>query len=254
MVEEALVHGGHGVGAGEGELTGEHFIEDDADGIDVGPAIAALAFDLLGRDVIGGADGGGEVGVSEAAGGCVAGYAEVDELDVVVVVDHDVFRLEVAVNDAIGMDVLERIENADGDVDGALLRDAAFSEDVAEEAAGDPLHDHVHAGAFLSAEDAHDLGVVKFFADAAFALEPVEEDGIGFEIGVGDFEGDDAVVTGVDGAIDGGHAAAGDRGFNDVRVELRAGLQAVEKTHGAACSKGTLSMVSGNDGEDVKDA
>jgi hypothetical protein len=33
---------------------------------------------------------------------------------------------------------------------------------------------------------------------------------------------------------------------------LRAGLQAVEKTHDAAYSKGTLSMVSGNDGEEIK--
>jgi len=137
-------------------------------------------------------------------------------------------------------------------MDGALLRDAAFGEDVAEKPAGDPLHNHVHPGAFFSAEDTHDFGVVEFFADSGFPFEAVEEDGIGFEIGVGNFKGDDAVVTGVDGAIDGGHAAAGDRGFDDVRVELRAGLQAVEKTHDAAYSKGTLSMVSGNDGEDIK--
>jgi hypothetical protein len=33
---------------------------------------------------------------------------------------------------------------------------------------------------------------------------------------------------------------------------LRAGLQAVEKAHYRTCSKWTLSMVSGNDGDEIK--
>ena len=56
-----------GEGPVEGELAGEHFVEDDAHGVDVGAAVAALALHLLGGDVVGRAEGGGEVGVGEAA-------------------------------------------------------------------------------------------------------------------------------------------------------------------------------------------
>ena len=117
-----------GEGPVKGQFAGEHFIEDYAHGVDVGAAVAALAFDLFGRDVVGGAEGGGEVGVGETAGGGVAGDAEVDQLDVVVVVDHDVFRFEVAVHDAVGVDVIEGVENADGDADGAVMGDVCLLE------------------------------------------------------------------------------------------------------------------------------
>ena len=138
-----------GDGAGERQLAGEHLIEDHAHGVDVGAAVAALALHLLRSDVIGRAQHGGEVGVSEAPRGRVTGNAEIDELDVVVFVDHDVFRLEVAVDDAIGMDVVERLEHFDGDADGAVLRHTAFVEDLAQQPALAPLHDHVNAGALF---------------------------------------------------------------------------------------------------------
>ena len=103
-------------------LAGQHFVEHDAQGIEIAAGIAALSFDLLGRNVVGRAHGGRELGESEAAGASIAGDAEVDELDVVVLVDHYVFRLQVAMHDAVRVNVVERIENAQGDVDGALRR------------------------------------------------------------------------------------------------------------------------------------
>ena len=141
-------------------------------------------------------------------------------------------------HDAVGMDVFERFKHADGDAEAALLGDAAFGENLAQQASVAPLHDHVHAGAFLTAEDAHDLGVVKLFANLRFALEAIEEEGIGFKVGVGDFERDDAVISQVGGAVDGGHAAAGNGRVDAVGIDLGAGLQAVEETHGAARSSG----------------
>ena len=41
----------------EGNLAGQHFIEDGAEAVDVGALIAALSFDLFGRHVIGRAHG-----------------------------------------------------------------------------------------------------------------------------------------------------------------------------------------------------
>ncbi len=111
----------------------------------------------------------------------------------------------------------------------------ALVQDLAQQAAFAPLHHHVDAGALLAAEDAHHLGMIELFADAGLALEAVEEDGIGFQVGVGNLEGDDAVVAQVGGAVDGGHAAAGDWRFNAVGVDLRAGFQAVVKAHCSPC-------------------
>ncbi len=140
------------------------------------------------------------------------------------VVDHDVFRLQVAMDNAVGVDVFERTEHADGDADGAILREAAFVEDLAQKAAVAPLHDHVNAGALFAAENAHDHGVVQFFADAGFALKAIEEDGVGFEIGMRNFERDDFVVTEVGGAVDGSHAAAGNWRVDAIRIEFFAGF------------------------------
>jgi len=51
--------------------------------------------------------------------------------------------------------------------------------------------------------------MVQFFADASLALEAVGEDGIGFHVRVGDFQGHDTVVANVCSAVDGCHATAG---------------------------------------------
>ena len=87
------------------------------------------------------------------------------------VVDHDVFRLQVAMDDAVGVDVVESLENAVGDADGAVLGKSALVHDLAQQAALAPLHDHVDAGALFAAKDAHDVGVVEPFADAASRLK-----------------------------------------------------------------------------------
>ena len=68
-------------------------------------------------------------------------------------------------------------------------------------------------------------------ADAGLALETVEEDGVGFDIGVRNLEGDDAVVAQVGGAVDGGHSAAGYGGLDAVGIELGTGFQGVVKSH-----------------------
>ena len=80
-------------------------------------------------------------------------------------------------------------------------------------------------------------------ADRPFALKAVEEDGIGFHIGMGNFEGDGAIVVQVRSAVNGSHAAARNRRIDAVEIDLAAGLQRIEKTHRAVCSTKALSTV-----------
>ena len=91
---------------------------------------------------------------------------------------------------------------------------------------------------------------------AASRLKAVEEDGIGFHVGVGNFEGDGAVVARVGGAENGGHAAARDRRVDAVEIDLAAGLQAHRKNsscgtlhHGSLYSIG---KEAGNSKESVR--
>ncbi len=225
VADEAGVHDGEGVGAGEGELAGEHLVEHDAEGVDVAAGVAALAFDLLGGDVVGRAHALREVGVGEAARAGVGGDAEVDEADAIGVVDHDVFGLEVAVDDAVGVDVFERVGDAEGEFGGALGRELAeLVEDAAEELAFDPLHDHVGLRLAGGGEDLHDAGVVEAGADVGFALEALVGGGVALDAGVGHLDGDLCAGDEVGGAEDGGHAAGGDEAVEPVVVELVAGL------------------------------
>jgi len=69
-----------------------------------------------------------------------------------------------------------------------------------EQAAFHPLHHHVDAAALGIGEHAHDAGVVHLLADLALAAEAVEQGGVGFHLGMRNFDGHLAAVTQIRGA------------------------------------------------------
>ena len=114
------------VRAGERQLAGQHLEHDDAEREDVGAVIDALAERLLGRHVRHGSlRRPGRVASSFAASralGAAAGpvgEAEVEDLRVAFRRDDDVRRLDVAVDDAVGVRVGERVRDLHGEVDRA---------------------------------------------------------------------------------------------------------------------------------------
>lgn len=88
---------------GECLLTGEHLEDNQCQGILVGPAAGGAALGLFGRRV------GGRTRI--CAGGYVArdvqGDAEVEDLQLAGGSEADVFGLQVAVDDALGMGIVE---------------------------------------------------------------------------------------------------------------------------------------------------
>ena len=129
-------------------------------------------------------------------------------------------------DDAMLVHGVEGVAHLQNKVDGAIDGEGALLiEDGAEQAAFDPLDDHVEAGALLVVEGFDDAGVVEFLADLLLAAEALEEDGVCFEFGVGDFDGDGAAGEHVSGLVKGGHAAARNRGLEQVMVQRVASFQ-----------------------------
>ena len=215
-----------GIGAGKGHFARQHLVEHHAERVDVAAGIAALSFDLFGRNVVGRAHGRRELGEGDAAGAGVGGDAEIDELDVVVGVDHDVFGLQVAMHHAVRVNVVEGIEDAQRDADGALRRQLPlFAEDLPKQPALDPLHDHVNLAAVVVGEDLHHPGMVHQLADFFLAAETIEESRVALHFGMGDLDGNRPAVVEIGGAEDGGHAAAGSEAIDAVVIELVAGVK-----------------------------
>ena len=86
--------------AGERRLAGEHVVGGDAERIDVAARIELAAFDLLGAHVERRAHRDADLREVGAAVALHAGQAEVGDFHFAAAGEHDVFGLDVAVDDA----------------------------------------------------------------------------------------------------------------------------------------------------------
>ncbi|MQY16850.1 hypothetical protein SRB5_70530 [Streptomyces sp. RB5] len=133
-----------GRGVGERDFSGEEFVEDDAERVEVGVRAHRAAHRLLRGHVRGAADG--DAGAGEAGGVDVedGGDAEVQDGEVALGADHDVAGLEVAVDDRDGVhggeDRAELGGHGGGPVAGVRL---VLGEVVGEVGALNVLHDEV---------------------------------------------------------------------------------------------------------------
>ena len=119
---------GNGAVALKRQLAGEHFIEHYADGIDVGLAVGYVASRLLRSDIMHRADRL----IGHGAGRLVreARDAEVGHLDGAVLKQHDVLRLDVAVDDAALVRVLQSAQHLRGEMERVLPFDDALTVDI----------------------------------------------------------------------------------------------------------------------------
>src|SRR4029453_7394116 len=91
------------------DLAGEHLVEHAAERVDVGPPVDRRGLDLLGGDVVGGADP--RAGPGQAAGRAEPlgepGVGQVDVASFALAAEQDVGRLDVAVHQPA---VVRRVE------------------------------------------------------------------------------------------------------------------------------------------------
>ena len=211
-----------GAVAAEGKLARGHFVEDGAEGEEIGAGVEILGAGLLGGHVGDGAESAaraGEVvgvaaigGESFAGGGFGAGAGdfgetEVENFGLAAGGDEDVGGLDVAVDDAFGVGGVEGIGNVDGDFEKRIEFEGAAGDGVLEGFAFEAFHGDEGAAVFFAdVVDGADVGVIESGGGLGFALEAdqglrIFRDGVGEE-----FQSDETAEAGVFGFEDDTHA------------------------------------------------
>ncbi len=212
--------------AGEGAAAGAHFVEENAEGKNVGAMVERAAGDLFRRHVGGCAQDDADLRLCGSHGGVAGGAlgvdvfceAEIEDFDAAVMGDHDVGGFEVAMDDALFVRGGERVGDSLGDFDDLRGRKATGVREAVERLAFDEFHgEEVDAFGFFDREDGDDVRMIERGDGTGFALEASEAIGVGRGVGRENFEGDVPLEFYVGGAIDLAHAA-GAEGADDVVV------------------------------------
>jgi hypothetical protein len=113
-------------------------------------------------------------------GGAELGDAEVEHLHAALAGQHDVGRLQVAVDDALLVGRRKRVGQCDADLAHLVGREAAGAHPRRQVFSLDQLHrDEAEATGLLDRVDRHDMGVVERGDGLGFPLEARERAGVG---------------------------------------------------------------------------
>lgn len=220
--------------AGKKLPAGQQFVENDAEGPDIGATVHVLAAGLLRRHVSGGAEDhagvsfvvmsrvhgqrGRVLGIAAGLGGVLAQFreSEIQHLDGAVGLDLDIARFEVAMRDAFFVRGIEGVSDLGGEFENVVDGQGALGFDAFDE-----LHDHVAraAGRGSNIVKLRDVGMVQLGDGAAFTLEALGK------LFAGSFDRNFAVEAGVAGLVDFAHAARADARKDFVGSKTVAGGQ-----------------------------
>ena len=136
----------------------QHFVHDNAEGIEVGTAVNLRTLGLLGRDIVDGAERLTREGILS---GGDAGNAEICDLDAAVLQNHNIVGLNVAVDNPTAVRVLERFTNLGGKMQGfAPVEDSLLLHILLERNTLDEFHDNiVNVIRTRNVVDTHDIRV-----------------------------------------------------------------------------------------------
>ena len=211
----------------EGAAAGDHLVDDRAEGEDVGAGVGVARLELLGRHVRHRAEQRplfrqrlllrGVVGAERLR--LVLRQAEVEHLRPRLR-EHDVARLEIAMDDAEAVRGVERAGDVDRHAERLAQRQRPARDRVGERLPFEVLHDQV-VDAVLMADvvERADVRMVQPRDRARLAVEALAQLRARGEMRGQDLDGDVAVETRVAGAIDLAHAAGAERGDDFVGTE-----------------------------------
>ena len=194
---------GHRGVADECRLTGDRFVEDEGQGVDIGLAVEDPTFDLFGGRVAGRTQDG-PVGLGPRRLGQGAGQPEVGDAQPAIGVEEEIGRLDVTMDHAPSVGVLE----PGGDLDAHLDRlfgseERPGVEHLPQTAAGQVLEDQIGLIVlFAPVVDLEDVGVVEGCRRPSLGPETLEEGGIAGQGRMEDLDGHPAMQGDVVGQID----------------------------------------------------
>ena len=210
--------------AGEWDPAGQQFEEQAAERVDVDPGVDRAAGDLLGGDVVEGADEAPGLGQARL-GGDVAGDAEVRDVGVLfalLAAEQDVGGLDVAVDQAGGVDRVEAVADLGdqrhrvGGVEPAVAVDPA-----AEVRAGNEAHRDVgHAPLLAGRVDRDHIGVLDRGGDPRLLGEALGEDLLGGRLGSDQLQRHAAIEARLERQIEDSHAAAAEPALDPVAGKI----------------------------------
>jgi len=216
----------------------DHLVEDDPQREQIAPPVERRAFDLLRRHVGGAADhhaGAGQLHLLADR----LGDAEVGDLHLARLGEHQVAGLDVAVNDSRFVRGAERLGGLRDHLERLLhVGKLRLGETLAERLALDELHHQVELIPFgADVVDRDHVGVLEAGGDARLALEARQDL---FAIVAGGhrrddrLDGDRAVELRIDGAIDGAHRSTAKLADDTVPTDRRGdlGLHSMDSIRG----------------------
>ncbi len=193
----------------EGHGARQQLVEDDAEGVDVGPVVDRLTGGLLGRDVVGGAENG--AGLGDAVLDVErARDPEVGHLRPTVLVQQHVLRLYVPVHDSALVGECERRRDLLAQIDHLLDRKPPNAVDqLLEVVPVDVLEDdELPSGVLAAVDHGHDVRVCELRHRPRLPAKPLDVLLVVAEPPVEDLQRDLSLEQTVVGPVDLGHPAA----------------------------------------------
>ena len=221
-----LVHHFQSGFAGERDVAGHQFIEDQAVGIEVGAIVGGLAFHLLRRHVTRRAEEG--AGTRHADRAFFEGFreAKIADENLVVFVNQEVLRLQVAMDDAFGMRGCERLRDLPREIQNAVHRHLGIVvDDVLQILALDEGHgDEAQAADIAHVVNAQDIFVGDLAGENQFLFEALQRVGLADGPFTHHLDGDGAVQFLVVRFVNAAHAALAEQRVNAIaRTEIAPG-------------------------------
>ena len=214
-----------------------HLGENHAERKQIGAPIEGDAFHLLWRHVVRCADDGsmgGQLSRPEFVRRLVRrrqiinplSEAEVHDLHVALLGQHDVGRLQIAVQKPAGMGFLERLGDLSCHPQRIGQRECAVLQPAVQRFARDVLHDEEQRIAiFANFENLADVGMINRRHCHRLAAQTLARVRVSRELARQQLDGDLTIQPRVAGAIDLAHSAGSEGGDNLVATEPRAGRQ-----------------------------
>ncbi len=192
------------------QLAAEHFKDDHAQRVQVAASVnIGLAAHLFRTHVGGCADE--RTGLRQRHAGLrQLDDAEVRDHRVAVLVEEDIARLQVAVDDALGVRGVEAARHLLDDAqDFAVLQRAVAAQSVGQRAAGHQPHHQVELAVILAViVNRHDGGMLDHGDGLGLALEACAQAFVQVQVSGQQLDSDLAFEAWIESAIDAGHSAA----------------------------------------------